>query len=81
MPFGLTNAPATFQRLMENCMGDLHLSYCLVYLDNIIVYSNTYEEHLVRSEAVFSNLKDAGLKLRPSKCHFLCKVRSSIWVI
>ena len=73
MPFGLTNAPATFQRLMENCMGDLHLSYCLLYLDNIIVYSNTYEEHLVRLEAVFSKLKDAGLKLSPSKCHFLCK--------
>ena len=73
MPFGLTNAPATFQRLMENCMGDLHLSYCLLYLDDIIVYGNTYEEHLVRLEAVFSKLKDAGLKLSPSKCHFLCK--------
>ena len=73
MPFGLTNAPATFQRLMENCMGDLHLSYCLLYLDDIIVYSSTYEEHLARLEAVFEKLKNAGLKLSPSKCHFLCK--------
>ena len=73
MPFGLTNAPATFQRLMENCMGDLHLSYCLLYLDDIIVFSSSYEEHLVRLEAIFAKLKDARLKLSPSKCHFLCK--------
>ena len=53
--------------------GDLHLSYCLLYLDDIIVYSRTYEEHLVRLEAVFHKLKEAGLKLSPSKCHFLCK--------
>ena len=68
MPFGLTNAPATFQRLMENCMGDLHLTYCLLYLDDIIIFSKTYEEHVV-----FKKLKDAGLKLSPSKCRFMCK--------
>ena len=44
MPFGLTNVPATFQRLMENCMGDLHLTYCLLYLDDIIIYGRSYEE-------------------------------------
>jgi len=68
MPFGLTNAPATFQRLMEHCMGDLYLTYCLIYLDDIIVYSKTYEEHLERLEAVFGRLKEAGLKLKASKC-------------
>ena len=73
MPFGLTNAPATFQRLMENCMGDLHLTYCLLYLDDIIIFSKTYEEHVARLEAVFKKLKDAGLKLSPSKCRFMCK--------
>ena len=73
MPFGLTNAPATFQRLMENCMGDLHLSFCLLYLDDIVIFSKTYEEHLVRLEAVFQKLKEAGLKLGPSKCQFLRK--------
>ena len=73
MPFGLTNAPATFQRLMESCMGDLHLSYCLLYLDDIVIYSKTYEDHLVRLEAVLQKLKDAGLKLSPSKCNFLQK--------
>ena len=73
MPFGLTNAPATFQRLMESCMGDLHLSFCLLYLDDIVIFSKTYEEHLVRLEAVFQKLKEAGLKLGPSKCQFLRK--------
>lgn len=68
MPFGLTNAPATFQRLMESCMGDLYLKYCLLYLDDIVVYSKTYEEHLERLEAVFERLKENGLKLKPSKC-------------
>ena len=72
MPFGLTNAPATFQRLMENCMADLHLTYCLLYLDNIIIY-RSFEEHIVRLEAVFKKLKGADLKLSPSKCRFLCK--------
>ena len=70
MPFGLTNAPATFQRLMETCMGDLYLSQCLVYIDDVIVFSRTFEEHLQRLEGVFQRLHDAGLKLKPSKCSF-----------
>ena len=70
MPFGLTNAPATFQRLMENCLGDLHLIWCKIYLDDIIVYSKTPEEHLQRFEAVFKKINKAGLKLKPSKCEF-----------
>ena len=48
MTFGLTNAPATFQRLMESCLGVLNLSWCIIYLDDIIVFSQTPEEHLVR---------------------------------
>ena len=70
MPFGLTNAPATFQRLMENCLGDLHLNWCIIYLDDIIIYSKTPEEHVKRLEAVFKKLSKADLKLKPSKCEF-----------
>ena len=70
MPFGLTNAPATFQRLMESCLGQLHLSWCIIYLDDIIIHARTPEEHLERLEAVFERLKKAGLKLKPSKCTF-----------
>ena len=70
MPFGLTNAPTTFQHLMENCLGDLHLNWCIIYLDDIIIYSKTPEEHVERLEAVFKKLSKAGLKLKPSKCEF-----------
>ena len=70
MPFGATNAPATFQRLMHDCLGDLNVNWCVVYLDDIIIFSNTKEEHLKRLEAVFQKLAAAGLKLKPSKCYF-----------
>lgn len=70
MAFGLTNAPATFQRLMERCMGEMNLKECLIFLDDILVFSSTFEEHLERLEAVFSRLKQHGLKLKPSKCEF-----------
>ena len=67
MPFGLTNAPATFQRLMESSLGEFHLNWCIIYLDDINVFSTTPEEHLHRLNAVFYKLKAAGLKLKPSK--------------
>ena len=47
MPYGLCNAPAMFQLLMQNCLGELNLMYALIYLDDVIVYSKTEEEHLV----------------------------------
>ena len=52
MPYGLCNAPATLQRLMQNCLGELNLTYALIYLDDVIVYSKTKEEHLVRLRAM-----------------------------
>ena len=68
MPFGLCNAPPTFQRLMQNCLGGLNLTYCLIYLDDVIVFSEMPEEHLQRMHVVFDHLREHGLKLKPSKC-------------
>ena len=68
MPFGLCNAPPTFQRLMLNCLGELNLTYCLIYLDDVIIFSRTEEEHLERMHVVFDWFQEHGLKLKPSKC-------------
>ena len=70
MPFGLCNAPATFQRLMERAMGDMNLRDCLIYLDDIIIFSDTFDTHLDRLEAVFKRLSHHNLKLQASKCEF-----------
>jgi len=70
MPQGVTNAPSTFQRLMEKCMGDMHLKEVLVFLDDLIVFSKTLEEHEVRLMKVLGRLKEFGLKLSPEKCSF-----------
>ena len=68
MPFGLCNTPPTFQRLMQNCLGKLNLTYCLIYLDDVIVFSDMPDEHLRRMRVVFDRLRKHGLKLKPSKC-------------
>ena len=68
MPFGLCNAPATFQWLMQNCMGELSLIYCLIYLDDLIVFSQMAEEHLHWLHIMFNWLWEYNLKLKPSKC-------------
>ena len=73
MPYGLCNAPATFQRLMQNCLGELNLTYALVYLDDMIVYSKMEEDHLRPLQAMFEHFHEHGLKLKPSKCSFLQK--------
>ena len=70
MPFGLANSPSTFQRLMENIFRGLQWEECLVYMDDIIVPSATFNENIVRLEHILSRLKDANLKLKPSKCNF-----------
>ena len=69
MPFGLCNAPPTFQRLMQNCLGELNLTYCLIYLDDVIVFSDMPEEHLRRMRVVFDHL------LLRTPTHCLASVR------
>ena len=71
MPFGLCNAPATFQRLMEAVLAGLARDLCVVYLDDILVTGTTFSEHLVNLSRVLTRLRDAGLRLKPSKCHLV----------
>ena len=71
MPFGLTNAPATFQRLMQCVLSGLTYEQCLIYLDDIVVFGGSFQQHLERLKTVFLHLKKAGMKLKPSKCHFM----------
>ena len=67
------NAPATFQRLMERCVGSMNLQEVLAFLDDLIVFSPTLEEHETRLGQVFDRLRKFGLKLSPEKCSFFCK--------
>eukprot|EP00731_Ephydatia_muelleri_P019297 Em0012g122a len=67
MPFGLTNAPATFQRLMERVLAGLHWTTCLIYLDDILIFSATVQQHFTRLREIFDRLKQAGLKIKPIK--------------
>ena len=68
MPFGLTNAPTTFQSLMKTCLGDLNLHWCIIYLDDTVIFSKDLASHLERLEAVFWKLEEARFKFKPSKC-------------
>ena len=70
MPFGLCNAPATFQQLMQNCLGEVNLIYCLIYLDDIVVFSYTAEAHLHCLCVVFDQFREHSLKLKTLKCNF-----------
>ena len=70
MPFGLMNAPSTFQHLMESCLGEMHLNWCIIYLDDVIIFLKTPDEHIERLRGILQKLRNAGLKLKPSKCEF-----------
>ena len=67
MPFGLCDAPATFQRLMQKTLGELNLTYCVIYLDNVIF--GCTEEHLECLQVVFEHFREFNLKLKPLKCN------------
>ena len=73
MPFGLCNAPATFQRLMQNCLGELNMTICIVYLDDVIVFSKTIDQHIEDVRKVLECFRAHNLKLKPSKCKLFQK--------
>lgn len=70
MPFGLKNAPATFQRVMDNVLGDLIGNVCLVYLDDIIIFLPSIQKHINVIRLVFTKLQNMNLKIQPAKCKF-----------
>ena len=73
MPFGLMNAPATFQFLMSQIFRSINWRYVLCYIDDIVIFSETFELHLQHLAEVFQRLREAGLKLAPPKCYFAQK--------
>ena len=68
LPFGLTNAPATFQRAIDMILSGFKWKTCLVYLDDVIVFYRTFEEHITHLDEVFGVLSRAGVSLKASKC-------------
>ena len=73
MPFGLTNAPATFQKLMNDILRPIKKQFALVYLDDVIIFSKTIEDHIKHIKYVFQLLRQEGLKIKLEKCAFLQK--------
>ena len=69
MPFGLCRAPATFQRMMDQVIRGMH-KFSSAYLDDLIIFSTTWEDHLTHLRAVLSRLQELGLTTKPSKCQF-----------
>jgi hypothetical protein len=70
MPFGLTNAPATFQRMINEVLKEYIDNFVIVYLDDILIYSNTLEEHEQHVHQVLETLQAANLLVEPEKCQF-----------
>ena len=70
MSFGLVNAPSVFTRLMTRVLQGLNWEICLVYIDDVIIFSSTFEEHLSRLRKVFDRFRSAGLTVKPKKSFF-----------
>jgi len=71
MPFGLKNAPATFQRLMDRILSGLQGTTLFVYLDDIVIYARSLQEHERKFNQLAERLRNANLRLQPDKCEFL----------
>ena len=69
MPLGLCNVPATFQQLIQNCLREMNLIYCLIYLDDIVIFSQMAQEHLHCLHIIFDQFREHNLKLNPLKCN------------
>lgn len=71
IPFGLRNAPPAFQRYMNQVLGDLKSTICEPYLDDVLCYAESFEEHVINLQRVLRRLKSRGIKLRSDKCVFV----------
>ena len=75
MAFGLTNAPISFQRFIDATLAELKWSSLLVYIDDIVVFLPSFEQHFLDLREVLVRLRTASFQLKPSKCHFYqCKL-------
>lgn len=70
MPFGLCMAPAAFQRVMDTVLAELEWQTCLIYLDEVVMFSGAFEEHLQRLTTVLEAIREAGLSLKAEMCCF-----------
>ena len=70
MPYGLMNSPATFSSIMSQVMRGIQWQYVLSYVDDVLIFSSSFDQHLVHLDSVFQRLRQAGLRLKPEKCHF-----------
>lgn len=73
MPFGLKNAPASFQRLINSVLREYINKKCVVYLDDILIFSTSLQEHIQSINQIFDKLQESNLKIQVDKCNFLCK--------
>ncbi|CAF4843056.1 unnamed protein product, partial [Rotaria socialis] len=68
LPQGITNGPATFQRIINHILGPARWRYALAYIDDVIIYSKTFEDHLTHLNDICTILKNGRFRLNPEKC-------------